>query len=75
MQLTLNEEGFVWLEDERRSAGRYNTIAVMCKHRMGGELMINLEEMVFQHFPCFYSEDRAGLVSTEGHISKCLSGS
>lgn len=28
--------------------------------------MINSEEMVFRHFPCFYStpEDRAGLVST-----------
>lgn len=54
--------------DERRSASRYSTIAVMCKHRRAGEvgLMINSKEMVFRHSPCFYSnpEDRAGLVST-----------
>ena len=54
--------------DERRSASRYNTIAVMCKHKIAGEvgLMINSKKMVFQHSPCFYSspKDRAGLVST-----------
>lgn len=64
----LSEEGFVWPADERRSASRYNTIAVMCKHRIAGEvgLMTNSKEMVFRHSPCFYSspEDRAGLVST-----------
>lgn len=65
--------------DERRSASRYNTIAVMCKHRIAGEvgLMINSKKMVFQHSPCFYSspKDRAGLVSTgaRNHVSKCLS--
>lgn len=65
--------------DERRSASRYNTIAVMCKHRIAGEvgLMINSKKMVFQHSPCFYSspKDRAGLVSigARDHVSKCLS--
>lgn len=58
----------MWPADERRSANRYNTIAVMCKHRTAGEvgLMINSKEMVFRHSSCFYSspEDRAGLVST-----------
>lgn len=66
--VALNEEGFVWPADERRSASRYNTIAVMCKHRRAGEvgLMINSKEMVFRYSPCFYSnpEDRAGWVST-----------
>ena len=64
----LNEEGFVWPEDERRSASRYNTLAVMYKHKIAGEvgLMINSKKMVFQHSPCFYSspKDRAGPVST-----------
>lgn len=51
----LNEEGFVWPEDERRSASRYNTIAVMHKHKIAGEvgLMINLKKMAFQHSPGF----------------------
>lgn len=67
-RVALNEGGFVCPADERRSASRYNTIAVMGKHRRAGEvgLMINSKEMVFRHSPCFYSspEDRAGLVST-----------
>lgn len=56
----------MWPADERRSASRYNTIAVMCKHGIAGEvgLMIN-SKTVFQYSPCFYSspKDRASLLS------------
>lgn len=67
MCAAINEEGFVWPAEERRSGSRYSTMAVMCKHRIAAEvgLMINSKEMIFRHSPCFYSssEDRAGLVN------------
>lgn len=32
----------MWPEDERRSASRYNTIAVMHKHKIAGEVEVTL---------------------------------